>query len=253
MTIFAIVEWDASAVVIVIAALGAMVVQIITAWRTSSVVAATHAKVETIEHQTDGMNAALRSRPSRSRVGRTPKRQRRTSRDARCARAAPSAVDRYGEVEPVTETELIAALTYTDVVALTIFGEARGAGVEGMRAVGDVIRNRVMATHYGGWREVCLRKWQFSCWTPVGGPSNYLTVISAAKAIVFKTARPQLLELCVTLAIETVDGVRPDSTLGSTHYLVESLYLDPLKCPAWARRLTPAVQIGSHVFFNSVA
>ncbi len=59
MTIFAIVEWDASAVVIVIAALGAMVVQIITAWRTSSVVAATHAKVETIEHQTDGMNAAL--------------------------------------------------------------------------------------------------------------------------------------------------------------------------------------------------
>lgn len=152
----------------------------------------------------------------------------------------------------MTEHELIDALTDAEVVSLTVFGEARGAGVEGMRAVADVIRNRVLAKRYGTWREVCLRKWQFSCWTPVGGPSNYLTVLAAAKAIVFKTAPPPGLAKCFAIAVETVEGARPDSTIGSTHYMVDSLYEDPLKCPRWARRLQPAVQIGSHVFFNDV-
>lgn len=152
----------------------------------------------------------------------------------------------------MTESELIAALTDTEVVALTIFGEARGAGPDGMRAVADVIRNRVLAKRYGGWREVCLRKWQFSCWTPVGGPSNYLTVISAAKSIVFKTPPPPGLATCWAIAVETVEGARPDSVLGATHYLVDALYNNPLKCPKWAWRLQPVARVGSHVFFNNV-
>ncbi len=57
--VLAVVEWDATAVVLVIAALGGMVVQIITAWRTVKTVDATHAKVEVIEQHTNGMNAAL--------------------------------------------------------------------------------------------------------------------------------------------------------------------------------------------------
>lgn len=152
----------------------------------------------------------------------------------------------------MTEHELIEALTDTEVVALTVYGEARGTGVEGMRAVADVIRNRVLAKRYGTWREVCLRKWQFSCWTPVGGPSNYLTVVAAAKAIVFKTPPPAGLAQCFAIAVETVEGVRPDSVLGATHYVTDWLYNDPLKCPKWARRLQPVCQIGSHCFFANV-
>jgi N-acetylmuramoyl-L-alanine amidase len=153
----------------------------------------------------------------------------------------------------VTESELIEALTDTEVVACTVYGEARGAGVEGMRAVADVIRNRVQAGHYGDWREVCLRKWQFSCWTPVGGPSNYLTVISAAKSIVFKTQPPPGLAQCFAIAVEVVQGHRPDTVLGSTHYITDWLYSDPLRCPKWARRLKPACVIGAHCFFNDVS
>lgn len=154
----------------------------------------------------------------------------------------------------MTEQDLIAALTETEVVAVTVYGEARGTGVEGMRAVADVIRNRVQSGRYGAsWREVCLRKWQFSCWTPVGGPSNYLSVIGAAKAIVFKTPPPSGLAQAYAIAVDTVQGVRPDVTIGSTHYLTEALYQDPLNCPKWARRLQPAIVIGSHCFFNDVA
>lgn len=59
MGVIATVEWDATAVVLVIAALGGMFVQVITAWKTNRIAEATHAKVEVIETHTNGMNAAL--------------------------------------------------------------------------------------------------------------------------------------------------------------------------------------------------
>ena len=53
-----------------------------------------------------------------------------------------------------------------DIAARTIWGEARGEGPEGMRAVAHVIANR--ATKGGWWGDtlwsVCLKPWQFSCW-----------------------------------------------------------------------------------------
>ena len=49
------------------------------------------------------------------------------------------------------------------IVAITILAEARGEGEAGMYAVGAVIAQRA----FEGKRtpsEVCLKKWQFSCW-----------------------------------------------------------------------------------------
>ncbi len=60
-----------------------------------------------------------------------------------------------------------------DVLARTIWGEARGEGIAGQIAVGWCIRNRVeMDLHNDGrpdwWGEgyegVCRAPWQFSCW-----------------------------------------------------------------------------------------
>lgn len=53
-----------------------------------------------------------------------------------------------------------------DILARTIYGEARGEPWEGKIAVAWVVRNRA---ERGGWwgdtiREVCLKPWQFSCW-----------------------------------------------------------------------------------------
>jgi hypothetical protein len=59
--IFAVVEWDAAAVVFVLAGLGGIIVQIITAWRTSAKVTETHDKVAVIEQHTNGMNSVLQA------------------------------------------------------------------------------------------------------------------------------------------------------------------------------------------------
>ena len=63
----------------------------------------------------------------------------------------------------------------TDILARTIFGEARGEGLEGMEAVACVIINRVKAKKwFTGYElingvkvpnvaQTCLKKAQFSC------------------------------------------------------------------------------------------
>jgi len=53
-----------------------------------------------------------------------------------------------------------------EYMARTLWGEARGESEEGQVAVGHVIKNRVeKKTWYGKTiKDVCLKKWQFSCW-----------------------------------------------------------------------------------------
>ena len=49
------------------------------------------------------------------------------------------------------------------VVALTILAEARGEGRDGMSAVACVIAQRSLNRNLTP-DQVCLQKWQFSCW-----------------------------------------------------------------------------------------
>ena len=49
------------------------------------------------------------------------------------------------------------------VIAITILAEARGEGEKGMYAVGAVIAQRAFERKQTP-TEVCLKKWQFSCW-----------------------------------------------------------------------------------------
>ena len=51
----------------------------------------------------------------------------------------------------------------TKVVAITILAEARGEGEAGMYAVGACIAQRAFERKQTP-TEVCLKKWQFSCW-----------------------------------------------------------------------------------------
>ena len=56
----------------------------------------------------------------------------------------------------------------SDIVAMTILGEARGEGKAGMYAVACVIAQRSIEWKRNGKsitpKQVCLRDWQFSCW-----------------------------------------------------------------------------------------
>lgn len=139
--------------------------------------------------------------------------------------------------------------TDIDVLARTIWGEARGEGRAGQVAVGWSIRNRVeMDLHHDGkpdwWGEgysgVCQAKWQFSCWNPGDPNQPYLSGKLAIPATEFATAKD--------VARAVIAGADPDPTGGATHYYATSMP----KPPAWAPLATRTCKIGRHVFFRNV-
>jgi hypothetical protein len=72
------------------------------------------------------------------------------------------------------------------ILALTLYGEARGEPIEGIIAVGCVIRNRVNDTKKrwpNTYRGVCLQPWQFSALNVTGGGVNHDRVIAMAKKL----------------------------------------------------------------------
>ncbi|MEH6483045.1 MULTISPECIES: cell wall hydrolase [Pseudomonas] len=129
-----------------------------------------------------------------------------------------------------------------DVVARTVWGEARSEGTTGMVAVAWVIKNRA---DKGGWwgntlEGVCLKKWQFSCWNDGDPNAPYLRGR--------KTIPPREYMLAREAVVAVLDGHETDPTLGATHYYAPR----SVKEPAWAKGATKTTQIGHHIFFKNV-
>lgn len=137
-----------------------------------------------------------------------------------------------------------------DILARTMYGEARGEGVRGLEAVAHVVLNRVDARSWWG-RDVvavCLKPWQFSCWNAADPNRRKLLALSAADPVyarAFDTAA-RLLELQDR---DHDTRVRNDPTGGATHYYGPAL----VKRPAWAAGRVPCARIGGHDFFRDVA
>lgn len=140
-------------------------------------------------------------------------------------------------------------LSYFDVMALTIYGEARGEPVEGQIAVGWVIKNRAVAWNKG-IIEVCVQPEQFSCWNE--NDPNYTPLVALAKQVescytgsgYFGNA---IYNQCRYLAIGIADGTIGDNTKGALNYLTLELASGP-NCPAWAKTMKFASHIGNQVF-----
>lgn len=137
-----------------------------------------------------------------------------------------------------------------DVLARTIWGEARGEGRDGQIAVGWCVRNRVeMDLHNDGkpdwWGEgyegVCRKPSQFSCWNRNDPNSAYLR---GEKQI---PAR-QFIE-CREAAIAVIDAHEPDPTGKATHYYNPKAVT---RTPAWVKGASRVAQIGKHIFFKDV-
>ena len=104
----------------------------------------------------------------------------------------------------------------TDVLARTLWGEARGEGVAGMQAVANVILNRVAVSRkFGGYwwgntvLQVCHKPYQFSCWNKTD--PNYRKLIALnEKDMHFATA--------LRVARRAMLGFVKDETQGATHY-----------------------------------
>lgn len=129
-----------------------------------------------------------------------------------------------------------------EVVACTLWGEARNQGLEGMRAVASVIENR----RKSGYRkkhtaaEVCLDPWQFSCWNQDDVNLARMRAVAAAPDSRFRDA--------LGIADEVLNRTLADSVRQARHYYAVSLR----KPPSWARGKTPCIVIGDHLFFNDI-
>lgn len=132
-----------------------------------------------------------------------------------------------------------------EVLARTLWGEARGEGLAGQLAIAWTIRNRVFdgknKSWWGeGYAGVCLAKWQFSCWN--SNDPNY-AYLSGAKPIPvgqFKQA--------MEAANAVIDGTVEDMTGGATHYYATSMP----KPPAWIKGAKLTLAMGHHKFYTGV-
>jgi spore germination cell wall hydrolase CwlJ-like protein len=145
----------------------------------------------------------------------------------------------------IGEASFLNSLSETLIVALTLWGEARGEGLTGMAAVGCVIRNR--ATHprvrwWGvGFHGVCLKPKQFSCWND-DDPNRRVLIAMASGHIPPVIQTP--FSIAKAVASEIIDMKFPDITGGADHY--HSLDVRP----KWAEGKAPIKRIGQHVFYR---
>ncbi len=132
-----------------------------------------------------------------------------------------------------------------EVLARTLYGEARGETLAGKEAVACVILNRVArATARGGsywWGRdvvgVCLKPWQFSCWN-MNDPNRTKLLAVTESNRTFRT--------CLSVAERALAGTIEDKTAGATHYHTRTI------TAAWSRGKTPSAVIGGHFFYNDV-
>lgn len=120
-------------------------------------------------------------------------------------------------------------LSEVELLALCIWGEARGEPVIGQLAIAHVVLNRVAAPRWWGHDvpSVILKPYQFSFF-------NDLT--RAAEG----ASRPAQL----TIAELALAKLTQDPTLGATHYHAVGM------TPDWTRFLLRLVQIGGHWFYS---
>ena len=131
-----------------------------------------------------------------------------------------------------------------ELLARTLYGEARGETVRGKEAVACVIVNRVKrARERGGYwwgdtlGQVCSKPWQFSCWNE-GDPNR--------QKITSVTPENRVFQSCIRIARRAAGGAIDDITGGATHYHSKAVN------PPWAREKAPTVEIGRHLFYANI-
>lgn len=134
------------------------------------------------------------------------------------------------------------------ILGLTLWGEARSELIEGIVAVGSVIRNRKADKRWPDTlRGVCLQRRQFSCWRPEGGEKNYQRMLEIAGQMVRKEpVTLKSLEQCAWVALGITRGALDDRVKGANHY--HAVALTPR--PSWAQKAVPVAQAGAHVFYR---
>lgn len=132
-----------------------------------------------------------------------------------------------------------------NILARTLWGEARGESLAGQIAVAWTIRNRVndgvSKSWWGeGYAGVCQKPYQFSCWNKTD--PNYQFLIGMKQIPLRELAQARIV------ADQVIDGKVPDPTGGANHYYAIAMKTPP----AWAAKAKQTLKLGGHVFFKDV-
>ena len=117
----------------------------------------------------------------------------------------------------------------SDVVAMTILGEARGEGKAGMYAVACVISQRAINRNKTA-KQICLQRKQFSCWN--GGGKNLRALLNTPEATYAK------------MLATNISNLQRSYVGNADHYCHINIH------NYWTRTSKPIKVIGNHKFYK---
>jgi N-acetylmuramoyl-L-alanine amidase len=144
-------------------------------------------------------------------------------------------------------------LSDLQVLACTLYGEARSESPEGILLVANVIRNRVKDARNRwpkSYKGVCLQPWQFSCWKKEGGEGNHQKLANLVKELSEGKATDSRFKECAWIATGVINDWVRDTAHGADHYHVAKM-----QKPKWAEGFVPLNHLHtfprtSHLFYS---
>lgn len=138
-------------------------------------------------------------------------------------------------------------LSDSRLMALTIYGEARGEKYKGRVAVGSVILERVDHRNWDGKTvsEVCLMPYQFSCFLP--DDPNFPALKLIARDWEGRMSQSRDLRECYSVAVMLLSGAIPRTAEIAEN---QATQYKTIKCEAaWAKTMKKVATIGNHEFY----
>jgi len=139
------------------------------------------------------------------------------------------------------------ALSDKQIMALTIYGEARGEAYRGKVAVGSVILERVDHRDWDGKtaKEVCLMPYQFSCFLPDDPNFKVLKFIAGNWNEAYE--KSGVVQECYQIASGLIEGTTFRTPEIAANHICQYKTKD---CHAdWAEKMKLVVTIGRHEFY----
>ncbi|MCP3681585.1 MAG: cell wall hydrolase [bacterium] len=139
-------------------------------------------------------------------------------------------------------------MTYSrkQLIAMTMYGEARGQSLNGQILVGFTLMNRWKHPNprrYGKTlHDICWKREQFDCWKK--GNVNYKKMHKAMQTLIDMGVSKRM-EQCMYLSSGVLTGHILDISKGANHF-----YATKTKKPFWAKGHTPCVIEGDHAFYK---